>query len=238
VNSLCADPARDRFFSCGSDGRLLQWEYKGETFTKTLIDSLSSVIRCISVNREGKQMVYATGSGEVRTRKLEDSALKAATLVNLKSPALSVAWNHAGTAIALGCQDGSIQIVDPSGAGQQAIVGSHVSGVTGVVFSPGDHMLASSGYDWSVKMAQYPVSGEKPISVTDHELWIYDILITPDSRQIISCSADKTIRIFSTQNQTMVDKLIPVVKRNMTKDEWNKMVGKDVPYQKTIEDLP
>jgi WD40 repeat protein len=110
--------------------------------------------------------------------------------------------------------------------------------VTGISFSETDREIASSSFDNSIKIAAFPVSEGKPISIDSHELWVYDILYTPDNKHLISCSADKTIRIFSTQNQDMAQKLKNNLKRNLTVAEWKKMVGEDIPYQKTRTDLP
>jgi WD40 repeat protein len=72
----------------------------------------------------------------------------------------------------------------------------------------------------------------------NHELWVYDILFTPDNKHLISSSADKTIRIVSTENSMMADNLKKRLTRNMTIEEWKKMVGSDIPYRKTRDDLP
>ena len=83
------------------------------------------------------------------------------------------------------------------------------------------------------------LTGEgKPISIEKHDLWVYDVAYAPDGRHLISCSADKTVRIFSTECSAMAEKLSKEVKRNLSADEWNKYVGADIPYKKIRPDLP
>lgn len=241
VNGLTAHPEKDQFFSYSSDGKLLKWDYDGVNFNHTLIDSVASAIGCCDINGTGTQLVFATASGDVKSISLDDKQLNAAVLTKLKSFALSVKFDNNGNTIALGCQDGSVQLILTGNNGelqQQEVIGKHISGITGLAFSPDGSTITTAGYDWAIRMSPYPLTEEKPVTINNHELWVYDILFTPDGKQLISCSADKTIRIFSTHNQQMAENLTPAVKRNMTLTEWNKMVGLDVPFHKTIKNLP
>lgn len=240
VNTLTAHPEKNHFYSCGSDGLLLQWRYDGENFHKTLLDSVADPIRCAAVNAQGTQLVYATASGEVRMISLNNEKSIPSILITLKSPALSVKFDRSNEAVALGCQDGSVQLIQFSNKDviQETAFGRHISGIAGLAFSPDGKTLTSTGYDWSIKVTPYPLAEENPVSINSHEFWVYDVLFTPDGSKVISCSADKTIRIFSTHNQQMADKLASRIKRNMTVDEWNKLVGEDVPYQTTIDLQP
>jgi WD40 repeat protein len=120
----------------------------------------------------------------------------------------------------------------------QTIPGRHVSGVTGIVFNPKDNELATSGFDWLVKISVFPLTEEKPETIESHDLWIYGIRFMPDNKHLVSFSADKTISVVSTQNDDMAQKLKQTLKRNMTREEWKRMVGDDIPYQKTFENLP
>ena len=239
VNKLVSDPNQNKFYSCGSDGRLLAWTYADGIFEKTLLDSVAENIRCMAVNPLGTNIVYGTEGGEVKSLQLRDQHAKPVSIAKPGSPVLSVAFNHTGLVLAIGAQNGSIQLYTGglAGARAQTFLGRHASGITGLAFSPDDKELASSGFDWSVKLSGYPLTEERPVTIDSHELWAYGILFTPENKQLVSFSADKTLMVVSTQNADMAQKLKLTLKRNMTRDEWNKMVGEDVPYQKTLENL-
>ncbi|PKP17624.1 MAG: hypothetical protein CVU06_12955, partial [Bacteroidetes bacterium HGW-Bacteroidetes-22] len=241
VSSLTADPAGALFYSAGSDGRLVQWKYQGNKFTPTVLDSIADAIRCTAINRAADQLVYATNTGVVKIITFNQGQPGSKVLTRLKSPVLTVKYDDRGETIAAGCLDGSVQLMRQAKNGEvhvQSLIGRHISGVTAVAFNPAGNALTSAGYDWTAKISDYPLTEEKPVTIKNHDLWIYDVLYTPDGKQLITCSADRTIRIFSTLTQQMAEKLTPMIKRNMTVAEWNKMVGEDVPYQKTIENLP
>lgn len=239
VNKLVSDPRQTKFYSCGSDGRLLAWTYSGGVFKKALLDSITSTIRCTALNPTGSNIVYGTEAGEVKSIQLQDQHTTSVIIAKPGSPVLSVAFNRTGQVLAIGTQNGSIQLYREglTGAPLQNFLGRHASGITGLAFSPDDQVLASSGFDWSVKLSGYPLTEERPVTVDSHELWAYGVLFTPENKRLVSFSADKTLMVVSTQNADMAQKLKMTLKRNLTKDEWNKMVGEDVPYQKTIGNL-
>lgn len=240
VNELVQDPVRNRFYSCGSDGRLLAWSFDRDRVEKTLLDSVSENIRCLTVNPQGTQLVFGTGAGDICSVQLEGPYVRALKIASISSPVLSVTFNHTGGILAVGSQNGAIHTLSPAAlnGNLQTHLGKHVSGVTGLAFSPNDQELASSGFDWSVRLSRYPLTEERPVTIESHEFWVYGVRFTPDNKSLVSFSADKTLTVVSTQNDDMAKKIRMTLKRNMTRDEWNKMVGEDVPYQKTVENLP
>lgn len=240
IHGIVSHPSQNRFYSCGSDGKLLMWELNNGVCKKTVLDSAQGVITSLDISPDGRMLAFSNETGIVKCLGLGKSGTGPVILPASKSPVISIVFSNNGKSIAMGCQDGTILVASTSDltGNPIPIIGRHLSGVTGISFSETDHEIASSSFDNSIKIAAFPVSEGKPISIDSHELWVYDILYTPDNKHLISCSADKTIRIFSTQNQDMAQKLKNNLKRNLTVAEWKKMVGEDIPYQKTRTDLP
>jgi len=240
VNSLVSSPVSNVFYSSGSDGKVLKWSYDAQHFKSTLLDQVSEPVLCSHVNHDGSEIVYAMASGAVKTLNLVKEPKNPSLLTTLKSQALSVKYQPGSNNLVFGCQDGSIQVfqINQDGFEQTALVGRHISGVNALTFSQDGSKFGSASYDWTIRLSPFPVLEEKPISIDNHELWIYDLLFTPGGDHLISCSADRTIRIFSVGNEQMAVKVRPKTKRNMTAAEWSKLVGEDIPYQKTIAELP
>jgi hypothetical protein len=240
LNELAMHPAKKIFASAGSDGRLLLWNYENDLFTKTLIDSVAEKISCVSFNPDGTWLAYGTGGGAVKTIFMNGQHTPPIILLNSGNAVLSLAFSKDGKSLVAGLSNGTINVwnITDLDARPQEILGRHASGVTALTFSQDGSNLASSSYDRTMKLAGFPSQEARPISIENHDLWVYDILFTPDDTQLISCSADKTIRIVSTENARMAEKLRKELKRNLTTEEWKKMVGGDIPYQKTRPDLP
>ena len=240
LNELAIHPVKNIFASAGSDGKLLLWKYDNDLFTKTLIDSVAGKINCVSFSPDGTRLAYGAGNGAIKTFSMNGQLVLPVILLASGNAVLSIAFSNDGKSLAAGLSNGTIKVwnmTEPS-AKPHEILGRHASGVTALTFSRDDDELASSSYDRTMKLAGFSSQEAKPISIENHELWVYDILFTPDNTQLISCSADKTIRIVSTENARMAEKLRTMLKRNLTTEEWKKMVGGDIPYNKTRSDLP
>jgi WD40 repeat protein len=185
-------------------------------------------------------MAYGTGNGAVKTIHVNGKPSTPVTLLGEGNAILSIAFSKDGKSLVAGLSNGTIKVwnmKDPE-ARPQDILGRHTSGVTALTFSQDGGELASSSYDRTMKLSGFPAMESKHISIENHDLWVYDIIFTPDDKELISCSADKTIRIVSTENKRMAESLKKVLRRNMTMEEWKKMVGMDIPYRKTRPDLP
>lgn len=240
INELSMHPSGKVFASAGSDGKLVLWNYENDPYTKTILDSVPGKISCVAFSPDGAQLAYGTGEGTIKTITMNRQPGRPVILLNAGNEVLALAFSNDGTSLAAGLSNGTILIwkrSDPA-APPREILGRHVSGITALTFSHDSRELASSGYDRSTKLAVFPSMDGNPISIENHDLWVYDILYSPDDKQLISCSADKTIRIVSTENAMMAESLRKKLTRNMTLEEWKKMVGGDIPYKKTREDLP
>ncbi len=240
INELAVNPAKDLFASAGSDGKLILWKYENDQFTRSVADSVSGKINGVTFSSDGNWLAYCTGNGAVKVIHLNGKAASPVILATSGIAVLSTTFTPDGKLLAAGLDNGSIKVWNMSDPGAKPfeILGRHASGVTALAFNQQGDELASSSYDRTIKLAGFPSHDLKPISIEDHELWVYDLLFTPDGKQLISCSADKTIRVVSTENSMMAGNLRKKLTRNMTIEEWKKMVGGDIPYQKTRADLP
>ena len=251
VNALAMNPAGGTFASAGADGKLLVWNGSKEPFTRSVADSSSIKINCAAFSPDGKTLAWGTASGQVKTLLLTPSlphsftssppnSLPPSLLPSAMNGIQCLTYSPDGRWLAAGLASGTIlawETASPA-ARPHEILGRHLSGVNALAFSPDGKMLASASFDRTIKMSGFPDPESNPISIQNHELWVYGTLFTPDGSRLISCSADKTIRIFTTASERIAAALMKKITRNMTPDEWRKMVGSDIPYQKTREDLP
>ena len=111
----------------------------------------------------------------------------------------------------------------------------HRSRIYDIDFSPDDQLVASTSLDGTVRMWDCSNINNQPVVLTDHESWVLSIAFSPDGKRLITSSNQKErILVWSTATEQMAKELKPFLERNMTIDEWNVFVAKDVDYEKTL----
>jgi len=76
------------------------------------------------------------------------------------------------------------------------------------------------------------------VIITDNEGSVITIQFSPDGQSIISGTDKGKNNLVSrlTHSDFMVRDICSLVSRNMTQDEWNLYVGRDIPFEKTCTD--
>ena len=239
------------FVTVAGDGQLFLWTYNQQEFSKTRIDSVPARINAIAFDPRGLTLVYACSNGELRCCQLNVSGQSGPGSPGIQSsvtkiifkaaaPLLSLVYSPDGRNLAGGDSKGTIMIWNTSRMTEtpELLIGRHSTGITCLAYNPDGKVLASGGYDGMVKFGSPDASNGKFVTAGRHELWVYGLVYDANGNKLISCSADKTIRLFSCSCDQMASMLRKTLKRNLSPDEWNKYAGSDIPYQKTIPELP
>ncbi|MCX6280526.1 MAG: hypothetical protein NTU51_01015 [Bacteroidetes bacterium] len=251
LNTITICPAAQSFVTGGADGQLFLWTCTRDVFNKTRLDSVPAKINAIVFNPKGETLVYACSNGELRSCPVHVNGQSgmsglggkppvATIIFKSADPFISLAFSPDGKNLAAGDSKGTIRIWKTSGMSEspELLIGRHSTGITCLAYSPDGKVLASCGYDGMVKFGSTDASNGKFVTAGRNELWAYGLVYTAHGGKLVSCSADKTIRLFSCNCEQMASALIRKPRRNLTADEWNKYAGSDIPYQKTVPELP
>ncbi len=116
--------------------------------------------------------------------------------------------------------------------------GRHTSPVNDIVFSPDGSLMATCSYDWTVHLWNYEnISNRQvqPVVIDDFDTWVLGLTFSKDSKQLLACGADRTTRIWSISADDLYQQVVQKIDRDMTVDEWNRYIGKDIPYEKSAK---
>jgi hypothetical protein len=249
INAIAGCPGGGSFVSCGSDGLVLLWNQGNSGPVKQIVDSVPGRVNDISVSPDGKILAWVTAGGEVRISALslrkdgKNSLFSASAprmLMKCPDALYCVSFNADGSMMAAGDSKGNIRLWKTAEmqSAPELILGRHSTGVSTLAFRPGGSQLASGGYDGLVKFISSDSRGERTVTAGKNDLWVYRVIYSNDGKKLISCSADRTIRIFSSGCDAMAAALSSRPKRNLSPEEWNKYAGADIPYEKTVPTLP
>jgi len=146
--------------------------------------------------------------------------------------------NKKSTKIAAGSGDGKCMIYSLVNPYESYALTGHKAGLTHVRFSPHSPFLATSSWDGTVRLYDTRHTEVPPIVFSEHDSWVMDVVFSPNGKYLASCGKDKTVRTYPVQTDILIDRLKDEIKRNLTIDEWKKLVSEDIPYEKTISKLP
>ncbi|MDB5240899.1 MAG: hypothetical protein JWP57_1524 [Spirosoma sp.] len=240
ILSLLTTSGNNQLISVGANGNVRSWK-----LAATGIDSLQNVhtgfaIYCARLTPDGKRLVCGSGNGQIVSFMLADLKKKPDVIMRREfgTRVTALAFSPDGSRLITGNSAGLVYAwgfnnYEPETFGSQ-LSGRHTSTVNDIAFTPNGKLLATGSSDWSIHLWNYGSLSEQqqPIVINDFDSWVLGIRFTNDGKRLIACGADKTVRIRNVDTADLYAELQKKVKRNLTSDEWNKFIGKDIPYDK------
>jgi WD40 repeat protein len=114
----------------------------------------------------------------------------------------ALAFSPDEKALAVGCGDGSLWVIDPQTGSKNLTVKAHPEMVTALAWSPSAAILANgSGYSGGPLRLWDAISGKPLGTLEGHTSWTSQLLFSADGRRLYSASGDQTIRIWDVQQQ-------------------------------------
>lgn len=245
VHSLLWQNDKAHLVSVSPEGAIRTWKV-GDT----RIDSLQHInaqtsLYCAQITPDGNYLACGTANDKVIFFDLS----------NLKKPPVSYTFNGLGGRVsALAFSPDGQKLITGSSTGALyawnlqnnrpsgnaiALTGRHSSTVNHIRFSPNGEMMASCSYDWSVHLWNYEEllsQQQQPVSIKDFDSWVLDVNFTNDNKQLIVCGADRTVRIWNIDPAELYNRVLAKATRNLTPDEWNQFIGKEISYERVRPD--
>jgi hypothetical protein len=188
-------------------------------------------------------LACALENGSVIAWNIENGSSTSLFISETDKP-LCLAWNNYSKVLLAGCTNGTIVTLKTVSNNKVSVSRyvAHSSGIDQLVFNSDYSLLASAGWDRSIKLYNYhiyfelsdPVEGA--IKLNGMNARARSLLFTGDNKLVASLS-DRTIRVWETSSEKLVNLIRTLVRRDMTESEWSNMVGPDIPYEKTFNDL-
>jgi WD40 repeat protein len=88
-----------------------------------------------------------------------------------------------------------------------------------------------------VRLWHWNTPDAPPVVLRGHRDEVNSVALSPDGKTLASGGFDQTIFLWLT-TEGLAETVCKKVWRNLTKDEWHRFVGADIPYQRTCPNLP
>lgn len=234
VNNLHFTAENNGFYARDNEGYSIR--YSDLSTAKEVVSSKEK-IRNIDLSPDGKTLAGAGDSGKSGTLYTWDTQTYTAKAVYQNQGGVTaVCFGPDSKTIIIGDNRGLVKIIF-NGFVMRELAG-HTSMIQDIKYNHSGTFFATASKDKTVRLWNVKVLKEQPIKLADHPNWVWSIAFTPDDQQLLAGTQEQIVKSWPTRVETMSNKLCTLVKRNMTKDEWDIFVSEDLKYERTCENLP
>ncbi|NIR69903.1 hypothetical protein GWO14_08265 [candidate division KSB1 bacterium] len=114
---------------------------------------------------------------------------------------------------------------------------THEGPVNSVSFSPVEDVLVSGSSDNNIRIWDLRVPKAGPIILRDNKSWVLSVAFNQKGTRLLSGNRDTNVRIWNISAQELADRVCKLVKRTLTKEEWDEYVSKELKYQPACADI-
>jgi WD40 repeat protein len=177
-------------------GEIKIWDVERRQLVRT-ITGHSDCIYAVAISPDGKTIATssydkliklwdATTGNEIRTLKDHIDAVYA------------LAFSPDGSRLLSGAADRSVKIWNPATGERLYTLSDATDGINAIAIDPTGQMVAAGGLDKSIRIWRLGERGGELVNAQiAHEDAILSLVWSPDGKQLISASGDKTIKVFS-----------------------------------------
>ncbi len=222
-------------YSASLDGKVLKWDMG--TRTSTDITSGGMKINSIDVSSNGNFIAGISSDGKVIVWNSGNNADNFRIETSGKDIKV-VRFKPDENLLALGDVDGNVEIWDINTRKKISEVKAHSAQINDIQFNPVLKQMATASNDKTLKIfniKDITDLTEPPVTMSDNEGFVLVMQFSPDGQLIVSGAyeGEKNLVCRPAHIDNMVNDICTIVSRNMTRDEWNTYVARDIPYEET-----
>ncbi len=237
VRSLVFSSDSRHLYSAAVDGKVLKWEISARTFTD--VSTGSEQIASIDISVNDRYLAGVSSDGKALVWNPADASDKF-TIETAGRNIKVVKFNPVTNLLALGDAEGNVELWDVSLRRKISAVKAHDGQVNDIRFNTGLNQMATGGNDKAIRIfdVKDPADlSDPPVTITDNAGVILVIEFSSDGKNLVAGSAGGGDNLVSRPSHVeyMVPEICNYVTRNLSQNEWNSYVGKDITYERTCQ---
>jgi hypothetical protein len=222
-------------YSAALDGKVLKWDIAARTSINVSTGSME--LTSIDVSSKGNYLAGISTDGNVVVWNPEQTS----DIFRIETAGKNVRvvkFNPDNNLLAIGDADGIVELWDINLHKKLSEVKAHDGQVNDIQFNASLKQMATAGNDKKLKIfnIKEPTDlSEPPVTLSDNEGFVLVMQFSPDGQMIISGESGNGNNLIRRPSHVdyLVNDICNLVSRNMTQEEWNVYVGKDIPLEKT-----
>jgi WD40 repeat protein len=236
VKSLIFSYDGKYLYSASLDGKVLKWDIAARTSKD--ITSGSGKINSIDISSDGNYIAGLNPEGNVMLWDPESVTDNFRLPTGLKD-IRAIRFKPDESTLAIGDVNGNVELWDINAKEKISEIKAHSAQVNAIEFNPVLKQMATAGMDNTLKIFNNLSDlTEPPVTFTESGNFVLVVRFSPDGQLILSGAFEGEGNLVSRPSHAdlLARDLYSQISRNMTQEEWNIYVGRDLPLEKTYED--
>jgi WD40 repeat protein len=224
-------------YSAALDGKVLKWDIAARTSINVSTGLME--ITSIDISSGGNLLAGISTDGNVLVWNPDHNAenFRIGTAgKNIKV----VRFDPENNLLALGDADGTVELWDVNLHKKITEVKAHEGQIFDIRFNTALKQMATSGDDKKLKIFNVKDPADltqPPVTFADNDGFVLSMQFSQDGQMIVSGESGGANNILSRPSNAdyLVRDICNLISRNMTQEEWNTYVAKDIPLEKTCQ---
>jgi WD40 repeat protein len=195
VLSVAISPNGQMVASGGSDNQAKIWDFPASAPLRDFAHT--DAVNAVALSADGTKLAGAGKDGSIKLWNTADGK----QLFDMKGhvgPVTGVSFSANGQMLASSGADKTVRFWNPANGQLTATVGAHSAPTTAVIVHPNNAAAYSAAEDGTLKFWQVPTPA--PRALPAHADAVTVVALSADGNQVLTASADKTVRISNFAN--------------------------------------
>ncbi len=229
-------PDNDHVVFAGSDNSIVKFNVR--TNSHEVIAKTDSEVLSISVSPTGRLIAAGTRSGQVILFREDATPAQQIIQNDQGNNVLTVRFNRNGSRIAAGSTNGEVRLLEVATGNLLATLRGHSARVADIGFCPNNAFIATTSFDGTVQLWNYNNLNATPVVLRDHGSWVRTVSFNSDGTRMVTGSRQESrLIVWTTNSNEMAAMICEKVSRSITRDEWSRYIGDDIPYMEPCSQL-